>query len=171
MNVPHMKEFYDIYGIWHIPWWQRPWVTNALIALCIIAALIFFVYVVKKIKGRKKKLSAWEIANRDLTALMLSDRINIHESKSFYMQLTNIIKQYLYNRYGFDIYGKTDREILSFLDEQITFPRDLIPVLHDIFEHAGQIKFANISGIVEQMEQDIALSLRLIKETMPTQPQ
>jgi hypothetical protein len=104
-----------------------------------------------------------------LACLGTSDTLNERAAKVFYTKLTVIIKQYINKRYGFDVEGKTDREIVAFLDEQVIFPRDLIAILQDIFDHASHIKFANYAGLVEQMKQDLALSVRLVKESMPLQ--
>ena len=171
MSAPHMSQFYDIYGIWHVPWWQRPMVKNIGWVVCIILLMAFFVYIIKKFLGRQKRLAPWQVALKDLASLGTPDMLNESASKIFYTKLTAIIKQYICERYGFDIYGKTDREILAWLDDQVLFAHDLIPVLQEIFDHAGQTKFANISGIVGSMERDLALSMRLIKETMPLQSQ
>ena len=171
MSTPRMDEFYDIYGIWHVPWWQRPLVRNIGWTVGIILIFGLLVYIIKKMIGRKKILPCWQVALRDLATLETADMLNERASKMFYSQLTTIVKHYLYGRYGFDIVCKTDREIVAFLDEQVIFPRDLIPVFNDIADHASQIKFANVQGIVEQMKRDLVLSMRLVKETMPLQPQ
>lgn len=164
-----MDEFYDIFGMWHVPWWQRQWVKNIGWACVTILVVSCIVYIIKKMLNLKKSIPAWQVAMKDLATLGRPDMLNEHTSKIFYTQLTIIVKQYIHRRYGFDIYGKTDREILAFLNEQVLFPRDLMPVLYDIFEHASLIKFAHATGIVEQMERDLALSMRLIKETMLSQ--
>jgi hypothetical protein len=164
-----MDEFYDIYGLWHIPWWQQPIVKIVGVVAAGIFLLVLLVYILKKLTSRKKRLSAWEIAKRDLAILGTPDMLNELTAKIFYSQLTTVVKQYMCNRYGFDIVGKTDREILTFLDEQVVFPRDLMSIVDDIFGHASQIKFANSVGIVEQMQSDLALSMRFIKETIPLQ--
>lgn len=116
---------------------------------------------------RKKSIPAWQEALSGFDRLGRSDMLNERMAKIFYTQLIIIIKQYIHKRYGFDVDGKTDKEILVFLDEQIIFPRDLIAVLQAILDHASQIKFANFAGLLEQMQRDLALSVRLVKESMP----
>jgi hypothetical protein len=169
MSTTRMDGFYDIYGLWHIPWWQQPIFKIVVVAIVLVLVLGFIAYLLKKLTNRKRTLSAGEVAQRDLASLGTPDMLNERKAKFFYSQLTTIIKQYICVRYGFDIVGKTDREMLMFLDEQVVFPRDLMPLLYDIFDHASQIKFANSAGIVEQMQSDLALGVRLIKETIPLQ--
>lgn len=112
-------------------------------------------------------LPPWQQALESMEYLKKSSMINEREAKFFYTQLVSILKQYLYARFGYDIYGKTDHELLIFLDEQIAFPRELLAVLADILDHASAIKFANVPGLIAQMERDLALSEKIVKETMP----
>jgi hypothetical protein len=169
MSTTRMGEFYDIYGLWHLPWWQH--FAFKVIGFVIISILVafFIVFLLRKVMKRKKQLSPWEIADRDLADLGAPEMFTQASAKQFYSRLTFTIKQYLCFRYGFDIIGKTDHEILALLEAQIVFSRDLLPLLSEVFEHASQIKFANTAGIVEQMRSDLVLCKRLIKETMPVQ--
>lgn len=164
-----MKDFFDIFGVWHAPWWQHPVFLYALYALCLLFIIFLIWRFVSTILKRKKKLSAWEIALKELAILENSDIMNEQFGRNFYSRLTIIIKQYLVGRFGFDVYGCTDREVLVLLDEQVLFPRELVPLIQEIFDHASHIKFANAASVVEQMRQDIALSTRLVKETIPLQ--
>lgn len=162
-----LEQLFDIYGIVHVPWWQRPVIKYISCLLLGLLVLIFCWYVVKKIVLKKKPLSPWRQALESLEALKNSTMLNEREAKFFYTQLTSIIKQYIYSRFGYDIYGKTDHEVLAYLDEQIAFPRELLPVLADILDHASAIKFANVQGLIAQMERDLASSISIVKETVP----
>jgi hypothetical protein len=164
-----MDEFYDIYGVWHIPWWQQPLFKIIALAIGCFVLLVLVLYLIKRFTSRKKQLKPWELAGRDLAVLGDPDNINQHKAKIFYSRLTAIVKQYLCFRYGFDIMGKTDHEILMLLDSQIVFPKDLLPILSEVLGHASQIKFANTVGIEEQMQSDLALCNRLVIETIPSQ--
>lgn len=167
MNASHMEQFYDIYDVWHVPWWQHPFVRIGIGLLLVIFIVLLVILIIKKCMHRKKSIPAWQEALSGFDRLGRSDMLNERMAKIFYTQLIIIIKQYIHKRYGFDVDGKTDKEILVFLDEQIIFPRDLIAVLQAILDHASQIKFANFAGLLEQMQRDLALSVRLVKESMP----
>jgi hypothetical protein len=161
-----MDQFYDIYDVWYQPWWQHSFVKIGLGVLLIFLIAMLVVYVIKKNMYKKKSIPAWQEALSDFDRLGNSAMLNEHMAKIFYTQLIVIIKQYIHKQYGFDVEGKTDREILVFLDEQIIFPRNLIVILQDILDHAGSIKFANCAGLLEQMQRDLALSIRFVKESM-----
>lgn len=162
-----LDQLFDIYGIVHVPWWQKPivkyiqWLVVALIVMGIVT------YSIKKILRRKKTLTPWQQALESFGALKKGVMLNQREAKFFYTHLTSILKHYIFGRYGYDIYGKTDRELLSYLDDQVAFPRDLLPVLSEILDHASAIKFANLPGLVEQMERDLALSVTIVQATIP----
>lgn len=169
MNSSPMDQLYDIYDVWHQPWWQHSVVKVSILVMLLMVLVALVAYVIKKLSRRKKPVPAWQKALHEFHRLESSGMLNEAAAKMFYTELTFILKHYIHKRYGFDIEGKTDREILVFLDEQIIFPRDLIIVLQDILDHASSIKFANCAGLIEQMKHDLALSVRLVKESMPKQ--
>jgi hypothetical protein len=170
MNTSHMDQFYDIYDVWHLPWWQHPVIKIGMVVFFVILCVSVIICIAIKFKRRLKNIPAWQEALKSLDCLRTSDMLNETMAKVFYTQLTVVIKHYIHKRYGFDIEGKTDREIVVFLGEQIIFPRDLIVVLQDILDHASRIKFANSVGLLEQMQQDLALSVRFVKESTPNNP-
>ncbi|GEM_PF-2240787 len=167
MNNSHMDDFYDIFGVWHEPWWQST-ACKVIVLIVTISIVIWLTYLIfKKIFIKKKVRPCWEVALTNLENLRMPNVFSVDKAKSFYFQLTNIIKRYITERYGIAVQGSTEKEILSYLEEQINFPKDILPVARDIFCHASSIKFANEPALVEQMEQDLALGVRLVKETIP----
>jgi hypothetical protein len=167
MNNSDMNDFYDIFGVWHEPWWQTlAWKVFAIVLIGIIATGIIYL-VVRTILKRRKARPYWEVALMALHDLRASGLCTTERAKNFYVQLTDILKRYITERYGISVQGSTDKEILAYLEDHISFPKESLPILRDIFHHAGSIKFANESALLEYMEQDLALGLRLVKETMP----
>jgi len=167
MNNSHMKDFYDIFGVWHEPWWQRTAFKGFIISLISLIGLWLIYVVLKKIFTRKKYKPCWEIALAYLGNLSAQNILVSGKAKTFYFQLTGILKQYITERYGVAVLGSTEKEILAYLEEQVNFPKESLPLLRDIFDHARSIKFANEAALKEQIEQDLALGVRLVRETIP----
>lgn len=116
---------------------------------------------------KKKLLTPWDLAMASLVSLQTSKLLNELEAKAFYSHVTDILKNYIFGRYGYNIYGKTDREILAYLDEQVSFPHELLPLLAEILDHASAIKFANVPGLIGQMDSDLSKCVRIVHETIP----
>lgn len=167
MNNSHMNDFYDIFGVWHEPWWQST--TCKVFVLILTSTIVIWIAyrIFKKILTKKKVRPYWEVALTNLENLRAPKVFATDKAKNFYFQLTSILKRYITERYGVAAQGSTEKEILTYLEDQIKFPKETLPVLRDIFYHASSIKFANEPALIEQMEQDLALGMRLVKETIP----
>ena len=138
----------------------------ALVAAVAVCALIA-VYFMRLIMKRRKPLTPWAEARKALELLSVPATLNESTGKVFYTRLVDVIKKYIHRRYGYDIEGKTDREIINCLGQHVSFPRDLLPVLSDILDHGLHVKFARELGVAEHMKADVELGLRLVKDTTP----
>ena len=115
MNMPEMKDFYDIYQMWHKPWWQHAAVKYGIAALVVIVLCLVLWCVITIIIKRRKRQTPWDYALSSLQVLKDSKFFNESLAPLFYANLTNIIKIYCENRFNFDSMGKTDNELLSYL--------------------------------------------------------
>lgn len=167
MNMPEMKDFYDIYQMWHKPWWQHAAVKYGIAALVVIVLCLVLWCVITIIIKRRKRQTPWDYALSSLQVLKDSKFFNESLAPLFYANLTNIIKIYCENRFNFDSMGKTDNELLSYLEKQVSFNQELLPVVNDILNHAALVKFANVAALVDQMEHDLNATIMLVKQTVP----
>jgi hypothetical protein len=183
--------FYDVYGMVHRPWWQHP---GWKILLCMLAllALIFLItrfYIKRK---KEKKHTPWDQALRDIeqakqgALAALATRATDAEISSgssvakdqkradlasqagsqFYVELSRILKAYLYERYGFDLLGKTDKELALWAAER----PELAPVqamLSQLLEGGEYIKFAGHQAARDAVERHALVAQGMIKQTMP----
>lgn len=161
------QHLYQIYGMWHVPWWQTDWWLYGciLVALLGLIALVVW-YITKKIVGKKRILSPWERALQELQEVQKQGFVSVVYSKEFYTALTHILKTYLHARYGFDIATKTDDEAIALL-EKSSFPQELLQPIRTIFHGSSAIKFAHACAIKTQIEQDFAVSRDIIYKTIP----
>ena len=157
---------YDIYGPWHVPFWQ----TNAFygVMACVILLLAGLVcwYLIKRYRARKPALSCWERALSDLQQLDKDTMIREDLGKEFYGALTRVLKRYMHERYGLEGTEKTDDEFLKYLKKK-EFSSDFLQEIQSIFEGSVVIKFANMSAARQQMERDLFNAIAFIKKTIP----
>ena len=166
MQVDMSKDLFSIYEFWHTPFWQTTWF-YVLVITGIILLFIFIIWVlIKKYFKKKKKETAWACATRELQALKKLVWDNKISPQGFYLSLTKIVKSYLFNRYGYKLFGQTDQEVLLFLEEQ-KFNPELLESMREMFDSMQLIKFANESTVKEVIERDLAKSFDLVKKTTP----
>ncbi|TET06904.1 hypothetical protein E3J79_00515 [Candidatus Dependentiae bacterium] len=161
------QGLYDIYDMWHVPFWQTKLFGGIVIFLLVIVGCSFlialFVYYIR----RKHPEFPWDNALCKLTALSIEEPLSKEKNKQFYFKLTEILKNYLHERYNFALRGKTDQELLLFLVES-DFPADLLSYVRAIFEGCLQIKYADEQALREQLMRDLDSAIFIIKQTFPS---
>lgn len=160
-----LNELYDIYGMWHVPWWQSRtfYAVLIIIALALLGLLIWFA--LKRYAEYKSRLTPWERAQRDLA--QISERYaGAQHSKEFYYALTAILKRYMHERYGFAVYDKTDSELVAYL-ATVDFPVELLEPLRSMLQSGITIKFAQGLAEQHQMNEDRAMACTIIEKTIP----
>ena len=162
------QGFYDIYGMWYVPFWQRTWFvwTGAIIAAGI--AILLGWYVIKWYRTRnKQRVPYWQAALNELAALKQHNVATVEQGSAFYAQLTALLKQYLQQRYGFDVRSKTDDETIAVL-ERAQFNPQYLSQLKTILQGGLYIKFANVQAAQQQIEKDLLSAVHFIKTTIPS---
>lgn len=161
------NALFPIYGVWHVPFWQTTAFYIAVASFGGVVVLFFVLYGIKKFRASKqKKRLPWDRALDEFAQVeqLLAGKGIL--GKTFYFKLTWIFKRYLSERYGFEVYGKTDGELLLHL-EGSGLASDLTQELAVIFEGSTAIKFANEQAMHDRMKRDLVASIEFIKKTVP----
>jgi hypothetical protein len=161
-------ELYDIYGVWHVPFWQTQAFIIGMWCAAIVIAVALLYFVIRFFKSRKKPLKPWQWANKELDALWQRRGFTREDGRRFYSQLTEIMKMYVEKRYGYQVLSATDIEFLDYMQDR-HLPPALMENLKQIFEGVQEIKFANIDTIPENIERDFALAKAFIANTISEQ--
>lgn len=156
---------FDIYGAVHIPFWQtKAFYYGVIVTLGILLIVIAWLVIKRK---KKPKLPLWTLAITDIEALKKDNLATASKGKEFYGALTGILKRYLHDRYAFDSIGKTDEELIEYLNKQ-QFSPEMAEMLQEIFLGVTIIKFANAQAAQEQIDRDMQRSVLFVKRTIPS---
>lgn len=163
MHIPvreQATELYDIYDVYYEPWWLNEWLWYATYATVGIAACVGIYVLIGKFRSQKK-LPYWQ------KALLQIERLgnDLDNPKLFYGQLTDILKQYLQERYALPLVGKTDTELLAALEHDNAVPSTLYQDIKQIFDGVVYVKFAHHLVAVEQMRHAQRTAVKIVKET------
>ncbi len=146
-------ELYPIYGLWHVPFWQRGWFIVAIVfgavLLCTILLYLFF----RSYRAKKVVLPSWQIALNRLQEVKKNGLLSPNMSERYYVQLTSLLKEYMSDQFGVDVRSLTDEQMCSYIDQKIPYT-DYKEGLKRIFTAGVFIKFANQSAIEKQMVED-----------------
>ncbi|MCA9770430.1 DUF4381 family protein [Candidatus Dependentiae bacterium] len=157
--------FYDIYDVWHMPWWQtRAWYVCCII-IAVLVLLVGIFFLIKYIRRKKVEQPIWQQALCELEALRSGNYVTVARGKEFYFIITEILKKYMAVRYQLNTIGKTDSQFIEYL-QKAKFSPELITEIETIFMGGLTIKFANAKAAQERIDQDFAGSVALIKKTI-----
>ncbi len=122
----------------------------------------------KKYRLRRKKqvVPIWQCALEGLELLQKNNKITPIHGKEFYLTVTAILKNYLQERFNLNLRGKTDTEVVDYLEKSANIDQELLQTIHTIFNGSVMIKFANERVVQEQIELDFNRSIMIVKKTM-----
>lgn len=144
---------YDIYGHWHVPFWQTRWfVISIVITLGLV--LIGLAWLLFKKYYRKKELSAAHKALAHLAALEKRPIATRAQAQQIYFAITDILKQFFQATYGCRFEGLTDQEMLAKLPSYV--PEGVMPLVTQLVDASLNVKYAQEHALKEQVLQQIA---------------
>jgi len=150
-----MDELKDIKGFHaiEVPLWV--WILLGLIAIGFLARWIY-----QEIKRRRNKnqLTVFELTIRKLKALNPKT-----DSKTFYLQYTEIVKSYLEERLQIPVLDKTAEELKDLLIDQPKASTNDALSLAKIFSKADLAKFAKLEMNELSKSEDLSLTQQVLQ--------
>ena len=85
------------------------------------------------------------------------------DQKTYYTQLTDTIRQYINERFGFNAMEMTSSEIIDRL--QHTGDQKMIDELKELFQTADLVKFAKYSTLINENDLNLVNAINFIDQT------
>lgn len=138
----------------------------ALIAIA-VAVYLFVRYrddkpIIRRIKV-EPKLPAHIVALNAMEKLRESGSSHDDDAKHYYTCLTDIIREYINGRYGFNATEMTSCEILEKLEE--SNDRESLRELKELLETSDMVKFAKFKPMLGENDQNLVSALEFINQT------
>jgi hypothetical protein len=100
-------------------------------------------------------LTAYEMADLELTALLREDLIDRGEVKEFFFKLSDVIRRYLENRFGLHAPKCTTEEFLARIASNAPFSSHCQKLLDDFLHRCDLVKFAEYRPIREDIQSTV----------------
>ena len=146
----------------------------ALLVLLVTVALLYIIIrlkdnkpIIRRIRT-KRKLPPFEAAMRKIEQIKQERTWQQEDSKEYYTQLTDTLRQYMNERYGFNATEMTTSEIIEHL--QAVNDAQSIRELKDLFETADLVKFAKYSTPINENDRHLLSAIDYIQQTKPEEP-
>ena len=152
-----------------VPGKRNPWLTVIMVLLgCFILLLVILTF--KDFFFRKKQITkpenCWESALREMETLRVRVQNNSISLEQAITQLTDIVREYLENRFSLPIVRLTTEEFLVKLEKPDSPLKDQDrKFLKSFLMAADYVKFAGVSAESEMFRQALERAEKLIMET------
>lgn len=142
------------------------WLFYLFLVLLVLAAIIYFIYRYKKRKQKQEVLkianpyldenkTPEEVALAQIDSLLLKDLWETGQYKLFYIYLTDILRDYLTARFGFEAHKFTTKDLLRYIKKRQDFKNDLVSPLEIFLKSSDFVKFAKAIPTTEQRERNV----------------
>lgn len=148
-------------------WWE-------VIYLSIFAFVfaLVLIYIIIRLKDNKPILRRIKLKARIVPHKVAMEKIEQikedkiwqkEDSKEYYTLLTDTLRQYIYDRYGFNAMEMTSYEIITRLES--VNDEEAIKELKDLFTTADLVKFAKYNTLINENDRNLVSAIEYINQT------
>ena len=172
VDTLHPNQFFPPKDVQDNPFSWADW--KGLLAWSIVMelllALLYYLYI--RLKQNKPIISRIRIIKhvpahqKALTAIEKIKQEKIvysADQKTYYTMLTDTLRQYIFERFGFNAMEMTTSEIIEHL--QAADDKVMLSELKDLFATADLVKFAKYSALANENDLNLVNAIRFIDDT------
>ena len=170
--VDTTKDIRAIKGVIDVPFPWHEYLIYFLIAW-ILVAIILYVYN-KFFKKKKAAVSLPKIPDRPAYEIAIEELQKIEEAKywqqgltkKYYIEVTDVIRQYIERRFSIFAMEQTTDEILSYFDRDISKEEEK-EKLRFLLRLADMVKFAKVLPLASENETSLQYAYSFVNNTRP----
>ena len=172
VDTLHPNQFYPPKDVQNNPFLWSEWRTPFLLSLLFVALLFAALWLYLRLKANKPIITSIRIIKKVLPhqrAMKAIDEIKAEhmtaseDQKEYYTRLTDTLRQYIRERFGFNAMEMTTSEIIFHLQE--SGDSTMIAELKDLFETADLVKFAKYSTLMGENDMNLVNAINFIDLT------
>lgn len=172
VDTLHPEKFYPPKSVQDNPFewneWEFPfWLSVLWVFVCVLTyylwtrlkenkPVIAKIRIIKKLPPHQKALK--EIENIKENKMSVSE-----DQKTYYTLLTDVIRKYIKERFGFNAMEMTSSEIISRLQQESD--QKMIDELKELFMTADLVKFAKYSTLINENDVNLVNAVEFINTT------
>lgn len=172
VDTLHPNQFFPPKDVQDNPFDWKEWAPAFWLSLVVLILCVVFVYLVIRLKQNKPivmHIKVIKIEPPHKKALNAIDKLrserttSADDQKTYYTQLTDVIRQYIADRFGFNAKEMTSSEILFRLKEN--GDQKMIDELKELFTTADLVKFAKYSTLLNENDLNLVNAVKFIDQT------
>ncbi len=172
VDTVHLDQFFGIKDIEDAPFswddWSSVVLGSLLGILLLILIFVMFVWLkqgnpIIRIIRHKAQLPPHQVAMSEIQRIKEEKTWASEDSKEYYTQLTDTLRTYIQDRYGFRAMDMTSGEIIERLMEEND--ESALNELRQLFQTADLVKFAKYSTLINENDANLVTAMDYINQT------
>ncbi len=172
VDTLHVEKFAGINGVEELEFAWEDWhhTIFSLLAILLLCVLTFLAYwwlkkgnPVIPLMRRKPKLPPHQVAMQEIQRIKEERTWATEESKEYYTQLTDTLRTYIQDRYGFRAMDMTSTEIIDRLVQEND--AEALEELSELFRTADLVKFAKYTTPINENDAHLLTAVEYINQT------
>lgn len=172
VDTLHYEKFFPAKDVQDNPFLWEEWAVVfwlSVILVLLVAGMIYLYYCVKQ--GKKinlkvkiiKRIMPHQKALNEINIIKAENMVRQEDQKAYYTKLTDTLRKYIEERYGFNAMEMTSSEII----ERLTAVQDAgaMEELRVLFNTADLVKFAKYSTLINENDMNLVNAIEFINRT------
>lgn len=172
VDTLHPDQFFGPKTVMQAPFAWEDWYITIACVLLFVPFLLLLIYLVKRIRDNKPiirkvkvepKLPPHQLAMQEIERIKNEKVWQKGEPKEYYTELTDTLRVYIKERFGFNALEMTSSEIIDKLLEMKD--KEAISDLRELFQTADLVKFAKHNPMMNENDANLINAIDFINET------
>lgn len=172
VDTVHPEKFFPPKDVQDNPFEWSEWQGVFYLMLLVVALSVALFYLIVRLKQNKpiitkirivKHVPPHQKALNAIDKLKRDKMVTSDDQKTYYTMLTDTLRQYIYERFGFNAMEMTTTEILQHLQQ--SGDRQMMDELRELFVTADLVKFAKYSTLLNENDMNLVNAVNFIEKT------
>ena len=174
VDTTNYEKYYGPKDVQNLPmsWTDDQWGRVMWLSLLLVALILIGLYMFARVKSNKpiiahikiiKRVPPHQKAMKAIDEIKSEHMATAEDSKAYYTRLTETLRQYINERYGFNAMEMTSSEIIERLISENN--EEALDELREIFRTADLVKFAKWSTLINENDANLVAAVEYVNQT------
>lgn len=172
VDTLHLEQFFGPKDVQDNPFQWSEWALYFWLSIVVLVLLAVGYYLYLRLRDNKpiityvrvvKRLLPHQKAMKEIEEIKATKMVASENQKEYYTRLTDTLRKYIEERYGFSAMEMTSSEIIERLMRQDD--QKALDELRGLFETADLVKFAKYSTLINENDMNLVNAIEFINST------
>ena len=172
VDTLHPNQFFPPKDVQTNPFLWSEWSLSFWLSVLMLLLIVLAFYLRQRLYDNKpiiakvrivKKVLPHQRAMQEIEQIKADKMVMSDDQKAYYTKLTDTLRKYIEERFGFNAMEMTSTEIIMKLQE--TGDRKMIDELRELFMTADLVKFAKYSTLINENDSNLVNAIEFINTT------